>query len=189
MTISPRSSASAALETYRHGMHPPLWRALRDLVESDIELSEDQADLFCEIAEKAEDSASWTDEQILDVEVALAQWLTKGALEVLGLERTVTPVDPESARSAAHAVLNQSVNRRADHRALRKGLGSPVFYGSGLKGAMEMIDQFPGRRPSGRMHIEIVRISRMFPADLYSGDPSAIPRLRDGFLAAIRSAL
>lgn len=178
-----RYRAVEAIERHRHGMHPPLWRALHDLVEGRTELTAEHSDLLAEVAEKSEGTLSWGEDRVLSAELALAQWLAGDALSVCGHEPLETPADVESTRRAAGQMLRLSIHSRA------RGDEGRAFYGSGIKGAMELIYQFPGPRPSDPLHGEIVRLSRSFSSDLARGDESTVLALRGGFLRTLAGTL
>lgn len=184
---TPQDRAIAAIERHRHGMHPPLWRALRDLVESKTDLAADHSDLLVEIAEKSEGTLSWDADQVLGAELALTQWLAAGALTALGHSPVVRPTDAESARSAASGILSLSVSARSERSA--SGDSRNLFYGSGIKGAMELIFQFPGPRPTDPLHGEIARVAKSFGSDLARGGDAELHALRGGFLRTLAGAL
>src|SRR5699024_7888829 len=64
VTDTSRALAAETINGLRRSSYPPLWRALRDLVEG-APLDDEHLDLVREVARKAESVAVWDDERIL----------------------------------------------------------------------------------------------------------------------------
>lgn len=190
MTITSRALASETINGLRRSSYPPLWRALRDPVEG-APLDDEHLDLVREVARKAESVAVWDDERILALELGVAQWLTGDALVACGHEPVGTPADARTAHLAAGELSMRGFAARR-HRMSADPIqraDDSLFYGSGVKGAMELIFQYPSDRPSDPIHSALVEVARSISPDLVRGDREALVALRGGFLRALRDAL